>query len=211
MSIQRTDHRTQNWAILLALGMALLAQSAFTAEPFKLSGWDAWTREQRQSVGVGLMLAAIGCSAWAASRFWKDERPDERPQPSSRPAEHATQRIVLAVALGCYAVSLGLYVAIGEGLIVQVLWLAGLAALLLSQQPVSAIKADLQRIEWWEWWLVTAITAVGFLLRYWRLTEIPSHVDNDVAVMGTYSLEMIQSGQTKWFGFASSDHSLFNH
>ncbi len=211
MSIQRTSLRTQNWAILLALGLALIAQSAFTAEPFKLPGWDAWTLAQRPSVGAGLLLAAIGCSVWAASRFRKDERPDERTQPSSQPVERTTHRVALAIALGCYTVSLGLYVAIGENLSVQVLWLAGMAALLLSQQPVSAVKANPQKVEWWEWWLVTAITAVGFFLRYWRLTEIPSHVDNDVAVMGTYSLDMIQSGQTNWFGFASSDHTLFNH
>jgi 4-amino-4-deoxy-L-arabinose transferase-like glycosyltransferase len=210
-----------NWrlrvvGIVLALGLALAARSVFTGQSFLFLHAEAWEPGQRQGVGMGLLLAALVCSVGVALLSVANAQESESDAGMYLPldARRAIQQINWlgpALAACCYVASLGLYFAGGESLAVQLLWLAGLAILLISQHPLSAIRSDPQRVAWWEWWLITAITLIGFGLRYWRLTEIPSHVDNDVAVMGSYSLDMIRAGATKWFGMASSDHSLFSH
>jgi 4-amino-4-deoxy-L-arabinose transferase-like glycosyltransferase len=198
------------------VGLALAAQCVFTGQPFKLPVSNTWSPTLRDNVGIGLLLAAIACFAGAtlesgSTESERDRSAGIRSIASVLRAARITDWIGPVLAASCYLASLGLYLAVGENLGVQLLWLAGIVILLISQHPILAIRSDPMQIKWWEWWMVTAVTAVGFGLRYWHLTEIPSHVDNDVALMGWYSLRLIQTGQTNWFGMLASDHSLVEH
>ena len=210
-----------NWrlrivGIILALGLALAARSVFRGQSFLFLSVKTWELGLRQNVGIGLLLAATACSAGVALLSASNQQKSEWDARTSLllDARRAVRQINWRgpiVAADCYVASLVLYLVMGESLAVRLLWLAGIAILLISQHPLSAIRSDSEHIAWWEWWLITAVTLVGFGLRYWRLTEIPSDVDNDVAVMGTYSLDMLRAGQANWFGMALSQHSLFSH
>ena len=216
MRTLQSKRRFQMIGIVVALGLALAARFVFTGQPFQPLSLEAQNPGLRQNVGIGLLLAAIACSAGVALLSAVNKQDDEsdagaRLRLDARRAVRQINWRGPIVAADCYVASLVLYFVTGESLAVRLLWLIGIVVLLISQRPLLAIRSDSDRVAWWEWWLVTAVTLVGFGLRYWRLTEIPSHVDNDVAVMGTYSLDMLRTGQANWFGMAGSQHSLFSH
>jgi hypothetical protein len=212
LSIRQMNNWTRGKWYLLALGLAFAAQSLFTNQPFRPPVPAAWSPESRLNVGIGLLLAAVACSAWATFQP-TPSRSDAENAATLRPsvldalrAARPTNYVAPALIASCYFVSLVLYLVVGESSWVRILWLAGVIILLISQRPVTAIRSDRERIKWWEWWLVTAVTAIGFSLRYWRLTEIPSHIDNDVALMGTYSLDFIRNSYANWIGVVENGH-----
>jgi hypothetical protein len=53
-----------------------------------------------------------------------------------------------------------------------------------------------------------ALTALAFVFRAWELRDIPSHVDNDVALMGVFSSRLIREGSYRWIGPSGSMHLL---
>jgi len=206
-----SEWRTQAVGVLLAAGLALTAQCVLTGQPFQPPGFRQWHLSGRQQAGSSLLIAAMLCFAGVA---WMPGAARSKNGPAGlafhkTPARSNWGGVVLAVL--CYLASLALYRSTGETLWVQLLWLSGVAAVVFGLRPWEAIGSEAYSLEWWEWWLVTLVTAVGFGLRYWRLTELPAHVDNDVAVMGAYSLDLMRAGQTQWIGMASSDHTWFSH
>jgi hypothetical protein len=85
---------------------------------------------------------------------------------------------------------------------------AGIGFLLIPLWLQLKDGPQAERIAAWEWMVVGIISLIGFGLRYWNLTEIPSHVDNDIAVMGTYGVGLIHAENYNWIGDSDTQHLL---
>jgi len=107
-------------------------------------------------------------------------------------------------ALICYLISCFLYLLSGENILVEGLWLTGIGILVIPLWRHGRAVSPREPIDLLEWGLVILITLTGFGLRYWNLLAIPSHVDNDIALIGTSSLKLIQSGNYHWIGPSDS-------
>ncbi len=217
MNLWRLVKQPHTLALLAAVVFAFTAQYLFTGEWFTHnihtpvwvwnSDPEAWVWAPRHSLAVGLLLLALGCAAWAARRE-APRQPDDSTAGQNGEALDKPRWYWLAGAGGCYALSLLIYLAFGENLLMQLAWAAGIGLLVIPLWRRAGSQTESPPIAMWEWALIALLTGIGFFLRYWRLTEIPSHVDNDVALMGTFGLDLIQNGNYNWVGFSASEHLL---
>jgi hypothetical protein len=207
MFLQKLRENSQLIALFAAVILAFTAQYLFTGEVFthQLNS-NTWEWETKYTVAVLLLIAATSCAAWAASRPGRIEIKAE-----TAPLQEYTagyRRIWLIAAGACYLLSTVIYLANGENSWVRLLWIAGIALLLIPFWLQTWGKPAGKRIPTWEWLLLSLILLIGFGFRYWKLTEIPSHVDNDVALMGTFGLDLIRNGNYNWIGYSNSEHLL---
>jgi len=209
MFLRRLRENSQPIAMLFAIGLALTAQYFFTGEIFthqrNSNTWD-WTTNF--SLGLFMLLLATGFAVWAAFPVGKAEAGVAA---TSRPSadKSSGSQTWLIVSGVIYLLSILLYLLAGENSLVRWMWMAAIGFLVIPLwlQSRDGTRAE-DRIPTWEWVLIGIIALIGFGLRYWKLTEIPSHVDNDVALMGTYGIELIQSGNYNWIGYSPSQHLL---
>ncbi len=208
MNFRYLTERPHTRAILAALAFALTAQYLFTGEWFsRNNGTNGWAWGPRYNVAVGLLLIALIYASVAARR----ETPEQSDASTGEPKKQALDKRLtywLAGAGGCYALSIIVYLAYGENPLMQLLWLASVGLLIIPLWRRAGSQTDSPPIARWEWVLVALLTGIGFFLRYWQLTEIPSHVDNDVSLMGSYGLDLLQSNNYNWIGFSYSEHLL---
>jgi 4-amino-4-deoxy-L-arabinose transferase-like glycosyltransferase len=113
---------------------------------------------------------------------------------------------VISLAIVCDLLSIGFYLMFKEQLIVQVLWISSIVLFLVGFWCIPRTATLINRWHWYEYILVAITTIVGFGLRFWRLTDIPSQVDNDVAMVGVIALQAINNGDYRWIGFSDSGH-----
>ena len=209
MSISKLDQRQQRWMILAALALAFAAQYVFTGEVFtRFRDSNTWQWEPGYTLAATLLLAAMVCGGWALSQSAQQDSPVETSITASDIGPHPSDWDWLIGAGGCYGLSLLLYLSTGENIWVDGLWCASIGLTLIPLWRRARAMRDAKEMVWWEWALVAALTVIGFGLRYWQLTEIPSRVDNDVALMGTHALELIRNGNYNWIGFSDSAHLL---
>lgn len=192
--------------IVLALSLAFTAQFLFTGEVFThfldSNTWD-WTI--KFTFGTILLFTALACAAWVflpkEKKYFKVAPPLIRNIDWGNPAW-------LVAAGSVYLLTQVLFFFLAENIIVDVLWIAGVGLLIIPVWLKNKPTLDNLNITVWEWSLVAAIALIGFILRYWNLTEIPSHVSNDVALMGHFSAQLINSGNFNWIGASASGHLL---
>ncbi len=199
---------------LLALALAFTAQYLFTGEVFtRTIESDTWVWTPSFTWGVILLLAALACFAWATfGQQLNGVAGEAAAVPSGERGEvqlgligKRDMRFFVAAGIA-YLASLVIYVLWGESWRVQLFWVLGIGLLIvplwrrLTSAPHRAVR--------WEWALVVGITAIGFLLRYWRLTEIPDQIDNDLGLMGNYARLLIQHANYNWVGYSASQHLL---
>jgi len=208
MSATFSNNRLRMGVLVGALVLAFAAQYLYTGE--LLTHWkdsNTWMWEPRYTLASIFLLLAIGGAAWALASPVTQFAPNLQTEsgPNLRPNRTLHW---LALAVGCYAFSVFLYGAVGEDRLVQLLWLAAIVCLIIPflKWPANQIVEDL--MPWWQWVAVLALTALGFILRYWHLTEIPSHVDNDVSLMGTFASKLIDTSNFNWLGSSGSGHLL---
>lgn len=205
-----TDH-SRTGGLVLALGLAFAAQYLFTGEFItRTKDSNTWEWAPRYTLATSLLLAALISAMWAfrqrrdtASGWLKT---NAAPGPTLVQTSIETWPVWAAGSV--YVTSLGWYGWFGETRLVQLLWLASAALLVIPYWLQSRADGDTLTIPWWEWVLVALITAVGFGLRYWRLTEIPSHLDQDIPFMGWHALQLIETSNYNWIGFSASGHLL---
>lgn len=193
-------------ALTASLGIAFIAQYLFTGEIlFRTRDSQSWTWEPIYTFATGLLVAALGLATWALARS----------EPQSSASQTSEQRISiqslalpLLYALECYLLSLIIYLVVGENLFVQGLWLGSAVLLIFPLWQYRPAVPALPPISWWTWAAVIALTGIGFELRHWELTDLPGHVDNDVALMGMFGLKLINSGNYNWIGYSGSEHLL---
>lgn len=203
LSSLRSDRRFQAFIVLLAIAAGFLAQYLYTGEVFtRFVDSNTWAWSPEFTAASIVLAAALALAVWA---FFP--RPDE-PDWLTRhlPPGRAAWRWVIAAG-ACYLLSAAVYLAVGENLVVQLLWAGAIGLLVYSSRQTRAPARDMP-MHALDWLLVLAATLAGFVLRYWRLTDLPSHVDSDVALMGSHALKLIQSGSYNWIGFSPSDHLL---
>lgn len=210
MSHEEFRARPYSWALALALTLAFVAQYLFTGEWFtRMRDSNTWNWQSTYTLASTMLVAAAGFAGWTMSRD-RDLPGPARVSRAGAPSVGPAARLdsFLISACSCYALSLMIYWALGENLIVRLLWLAGIALLVIPLWGRSTKGANANAVNLQEWALLILFTAVGFVLRYWRLTEIPSHVDNDVALMGAFAQKLIDTGNYNWIGFSDSEHLL---
>ena len=207
MLVNKLRENVQLIVMLAALILALTAQYLFTGEIFThQKNSNTWVWEAKYTIAVLLLALATAFVAWATFQREKVKLDDK--ETPSRLGENTHRRIWLIVAGACYLLSILFYLINGENTWVRLLWILGTALLLIPFWIQTWGKPDGKRIPTWEWFLLSLILLIGFGLRYWKLTEIPSHVDNDVALMGTFGVKLIQDGNHSWIGYSTSEHLL---
>jgi len=208
MFLRRLRENSQPIAMLLAICTGLAAQYFFTGEVFTHQrNSNTWEWTTNFSVGLILLLMATGFAIWAS--FSRDKTVVIDDGIRFLTDEPRGRRVWMIIAGVCYLLSILIYLFSGENNLVRWLWMAGVGFLIIPlwlQSKGSSTAED--KVSTWEWILVGVISLIGFGLRYWKLTEIPSHVDNDVALMGTYALDLIYAGNYDWIGYSLSEHLL---
>lgn len=218
--------RSHRFCLPLALLLAVGAQYGFTGEFFTRnlnSNYYIWGISQW--VGCVLLLAAVMLCAWArVPAVWRQNAvpaagtaDDNSPPLPSRGRRAVVpfgfSALAIVAALMFYLASLVLFWTVGENALVRFLWLGGVTLLVAGcalpswqRRRLLTRRMRLSQSDSLEWLAVALITFAGFLLRYWRLTELPAHVDDDVSLMGWFSLEMLRGGDDRWFGMSGSQH-----
>lgn len=192
----------------LAIFLALIAQYLFTGEFFTHQhDSNTWVWTTKYSLALLLLLVAIAFAGWGAfpSRYEENEE-DDFPSSSSNQLNRVKTWLIISAIL--YLVCIVIFISYGENSLVRWSWVGGIAFLIIPLWLQGKEGQTDPQISSWEWIVVGIAALIGFGLRYWKLTEIPSHVDNDVALMGTYGLDLIRGNKYSWIGFSGSEHLL---
>src|SRR5262245_16176970 len=186
-------------ALLIALACARLAQWLFTGEVLThYQDSQTWAWRPEFTAGTALLVVAAAAAALVGR---------QRPEPSGRVAPPARWRDLLALApsLLLYLVGVGAYLSAGQTLLVDTVWGASIVALplplairWLRRRGLTGRRAGVGLATGLEWGAVALLTALAFWLRYWNLEDIPSHVDEDVALMGVHALTLVERGDYRW-------------
>ena len=193
MFLRRLRENSQPIAMLFAICLALIAQYLFTGEIFTHQrNSNYWEWNTKYSLALFLLFLAIGFAAWAAFPHQKTTAETDQTFLADAPKGRRAWLIGSGVS---YLLSNLLYVFWGENAWVRLLWLAGICFLLIPFWLETWGKPVKNPVTSWEWMFIGLIVLVGFGLRYWKLTELPSHVDNDVALMGTFAGWLITKDQ----------------
>ncbi len=128
----------------MALALALTAQSLFTQQPFVIRATESWSADVRFDAAVGLLLAAMAC--FAVTTFGAPLEADEPLVVASR-QDKGFRALGPYLAAGCYILSLLVYVAVGENLLVRFFWLAGVALLVASQLKGPASESLSEKLD----------------------------------------------------------------
>jgi hypothetical protein len=187
---------------MLAVALAFGAQYLFTGEVLTRElDTNAWDWLPRYSVASWLLVLAIGCAWWALRKT--EAEPLLAIDSPAWP--NAYSLWLLGSALACYAIAIARYLTADEDLLVQAAWLLGPLLLVVALWPRTYRPLE-QPLQSWEIPAVLGITMIGFALRYWYLTQIPTHVENDVALMGVFGRRLIESENYRWIGYSASEH-----
>ncbi len=120
----------------------------------------------------------------------------------------------LLPAFAAYLLSLFLFLAVGENTLVRVLWVLGILLFIGAHLDLNRLRRPSwprwSRADGWDIVLLAIITAVGFGLRFWQLTEIPSFLHGDIASQGLQALEVIGSPNPSWFAVGWSNIPMFD-
>jgi hypothetical protein len=208
MFLRRLRENSQPIAMLFAICLALTAQYLFTGEIFTHQiNSNFWEWIPQYSLALFLLVWATGFAALAA---FPREKVEADAATVHAPLVNALRgrRIWLAVSAASYLLCILIYAIMGETAWVRLLWLAGIGLLLIPFWVQTWGIPVKNPVASWEWMLIGLIVLLGFGLRYWKLTEIPSHVDNDIALMGTFANELINAENYNWIGYSASEHLL---
>jgi 4-amino-4-deoxy-L-arabinose transferase-like glycosyltransferase len=207
------QNRSGDWlrfiGVLLALGLALAAQSLLTQQP------HAFATSQGARLGAAIVLLAAAMATFAVATR-RTPLPSDRtlapdPGKDSGPVPRR-QAFWLYLAAACYLSSLLIYITLSENALVRWLWLGGVVILIVSQIPPVAFLAgrlDRFRAAWREWVIVALILAIGLGLRVWRLAEIPSNLEGDISSIGLQALGVVERPQTPWFSVGWAEKPMF--
>jgi len=203
--------------ILLALLAAFVAQALFNGQFLGIRLPVIWNMDLRFGAACVLLVVAMALFGRSATHVGTETEP---PDSAGVAGLRLPSRVALRIGTGgtglaivFYVISLALYLIRGEDALVQGLWLASLALLVISQVAQSNSLDPGQQdghTIWWEWGLVATIVLAAFGLRYWHLTEIPSNLHGDISSYGLQALEILHSPQAQWFRTGWSDAPMFD-
>jgi len=195
---------------LLAVGAlvtAFVAQFLFTGEAFtRMRDSNTWVWTTRHTIATLLVILAVALTA-VVTRLY-----DAGAGPAFAASRLGGRAVGWSASLGAgfTAFGIALFLRQGETAVVHLLWIGALVSfvtpLLLSRDSVEP-----ERWRPWESLSVLGLTALGLFLRVYRLTELPEHIDSDVALMGVQTRRMMERLDGRWFGQAPSEHLFSTH
>lgn len=203
---------------LICLGgsllLATLGQLVLTGDLLASSSPNS-----RLSIGLLLILAAAVLFGWWARPYEalggsQANLPETGKELGPWYGLVIGKRSLLLAAVSVYAVTSILFVVAGEGTVVRLLWLAGMLLFLAAFVDFNRVRrwhiGSLSREDGMDILLLGIITAAGFAMRFWRLTEIPSFVHGDIASQGLQALEILHSDHPTWFSVGWSNIPNFD-
>ncbi|GAB4110748.1 MAG: hypothetical protein OHK0050_07060 [Roseiflexaceae bacterium] len=196
----------QSVHIALAIVLSFMAQYAFTGEWLtRTEDTNSWEWLPRYTFGVLSLASAMGCAALAAYQYRTESRL-QLDQPVAWFSKETMWLLGGAVLIAISASSL--YLQSGETILVQGLWVGSIALVFFAVWPTFHASLRSIQLSQTERLVLVGITLLGFGLRFWRLEEIPSHIDNDIPLVGVAALNAIQSQDYRWIGFSADSGHL---
>jgi 4-amino-4-deoxy-L-arabinose transferase-like glycosyltransferase len=150
-----------------------------------------------------LLVVAMALFAWAALP------PTRRPITGQKTQADDAHRWAYALALGAYVLALILTLAVGESSLVRWLWVGGMA-LLVAAHIGWDDAPRLNQADGRDILILVGITAVAFVLRFWRLPDLPSQFHTDIAAQGLQALEVLGDPGRGWFDVGWSNIPMFD-
>lgn len=193
------------FSIGISILFAFLGQFFFTGEIFTHYK-DSNTWEWQTGFTVGLVCLVI--SAFFSAHFFQNISTDTVNEPPVLVNKFVVYPKWVLLSAVSYIGSLLIYLMVEENLIVEGLWVLSMGLLCIPMALASKETSTDYFIKGKEWGIIVLLTVIGFGLRYWKLLEIPSHVDNDIAFIGINSLKLIETGNYHWFGASYSGGML---
>lgn len=205
LAMAPSESRRRPLLPLAAFVCAVCSNYYFTGEWFsRFAHLDANVWTWRQSLASVLLVLALVLATLAFSK-----RDDYPPVAAAEPPRIARWWWFLPFLVTCLGAN-ALYALQGESSLVRWLWLLSLPALVLPLLPTFD-RRDFWPIPLWEYLLVLLIVGVAFILRYIYLTDLPFHADNDVAIMGYFTRELVTTNDHTWVGMSASAHQYSEH
>lgn len=199
---------TASWRPLLAAtALAVAANRLLSGEWFTrflaapAVGWS-W----RETIGCLCLVLAV-VAAVRAFRPSASDKPGQHRAPPA-PPDAPLRRLWWPAAL--YLAANVAFVLVDEGLVVHLLWIGAVIAL-VAPHLRRLDTSDFWPIPFWEYCLIALIGLGAFTIRYVDLTELPLHVDNDVAIMGLFSKRLLADANHTWIGMAPTNHQYSEH
>lgn len=185
--------------LLIAFAIALAAQYLFTGNIISHTrDSNTWEWLPRYSGGTILLVFAIIWAVLAA----KTRLSLAQTSPTAIAGPITYRSCFLGLAALAYGFSLVHYLLQGEDILTHCSWLAGVLFFLGASISLPTFKT----IPWREFILVGLLIALGSWLRFWRSADIPTQIENDVALMGTLARRLIEANDYRWIGFSESEH-----
>lgn len=193
-----------------AMVLAVLGNYFLTGE------WISRSREMSshfwggsQTAGAWCVLLAVILAAWAFGSG-DDFKLTDSTSASAPPRTKLPGWKAFLPCLVFYLAGLLIYLVAGEGPLMRWCWVLGVVSLVVPLLRHFDWR-DFWPLPFWEYILLVLILAGAFTARYVDLTELPLHVDNDVAIMGLFSRKLVLAENWRWVGMAPTNHQYSEH
>jgi hypothetical protein len=194
---------------IVAVGLAYFAQTfldQFTAFGLHLKVQALYIDSEAQRQWVAVLIFVIAALLWTftTTAGAKDPSPGQVSQVdcSLQPAVGSPIQIV-----GTFftVASIFLYVVMGETSLARWLWLAGLISFLASlwvrnRSGETPLREESPAFRWFHVLMLTALLALAFFLRVYRLYEIPLDLSTDMASVGLGARDYLFGVEQRIFG-----------
>ncbi len=194
-----------------AIGLTLLANFWFTREVVSRTldvSPLVWGKHQNWACFA--LLGALVAAFFAFSRQDDFPRAPARVRLPEDAGWWTSPWLYTAAGLACYIISLALYWQQGETPAVRMWWGASLLGLLAALvRPHAQVRGA--SFPFWEFILLSAITLVGFGVRFSELTAVPFNIDVDLGIMGFLSRLLVDNHDWRLVGMAPTMHQYSEH
>lgn len=197
----RTDSYATRVLLILGIGLTFVGQAVLLIT-VRNSANEVWMQAL-----AGVMLIAGACLFGARAR----ESIVELPHFEFPPLNAAESRIVrrnrwmiawLSASVGLALFTCAIFIQDGEIQLVRLLWLASLAALLMT--PIRDVRFELPRIPAQErvyLALLGVLLVVACITRVYNLTLLPYNVDGDFADVGLQARALVNGQEQRIFAY----------
>lgn len=109
-----------------------------------------------------------------------------------------------------YVLTLALYLLVGDGPLVRLMWLAGMALAAWTYFDRDVLPR-LNREDGRDIVILAGILIAAFAMRFWRLAEIPDYIHGDIGSQGLQAIDILNKGGHNWFSVGWSDIPMMDY